>query len=74
MSTICPNPTVALKLAQGPGTRHIISAPPILIASLHTIDYACGKCGAILMHADRGQVHNLMIHCTECGSYNSTDA
>jgi hypothetical protein len=27
-----------------------------------------------LMHAEDGQVHNLAILCTECGSYNSTDA
>jgi hypothetical protein len=27
----------------------------------------------VLMHAETGQVHNLLIHCTVCGSYNSTD-
>jgi len=25
------------------------------------------------MHADIGQVLNLVIHCTKCGVYNSTD-
>jgi len=25
------------------------------------------------MHADTGQVHNLVVHCTKCGVYNSTD-
>jgi len=53
--------------------RHTIDAPPILIASTHTTDYCCGSCGAVLMHADTGQVHDLLIHCTACGSYNSTD-
>jgi len=53
--------------------RHTIDAPPILIASTHSTDYCCGSCGAVLMHADTGQVHDLLIHCTACGSYNSTD-
>jgi hypothetical protein len=67
------NPHIPLRIAETPGTRHVMSAPPVLIASFHTIDYTCGKCDAVLMHADYGQVHDLMIHCTECGSYNSTD-
>ena len=68
------HPRVALKLIPTPWAQHIISAPPILIASTNTVDYVCGDCGAVLMHAERGQVHNLVIHCTGCGSYNSTDA
>jgi hypothetical protein len=28
---------------------------------------------AILMPAEQGHVHNLIIHCAGCGSYNSTD-
>ena len=51
----------------------VVSAPPILIASTHTIDYTCEKCGTVLLHADDEQVHSLKIHCTNCGSYNSTD-
>lgn len=65
---------VALKLIPTPRTQHIISAPPILVASTHTLDYICGGCGVVLMHAEHGQVRNLAIHCTECGSYNTTDA
>jgi DNA-directed RNA polymerase subunit RPC12/RpoP len=49
------------------------SAPPVLIASTNIVDYICGDCGAVLMHAEQGQVDNLVVHCTECGSYNSTD-
>ena len=26
----------------------------------------------ILLHADEGQVHGVLIRCTNCGSYNST--
>ena len=38
----------------------------------NSIDYACGHCDTILMHADQDQIHNLVIHCTLCGSYNTT--
>ena len=65
---------VALKLVPTPWAQRIVSAPPVLIASTNTVDYVCGDCGAVLMHAEEGQVHNLVIHCTECGSYNKSDA
>jgi predicted RNA-binding Zn-ribbon protein involved in translation (DUF1610 family) len=65
---------VALKLVPTPWARHIVSAPPVLVASANTVDYVCGDCGAVLMHAEQGQVHNLVIHCVVCGSYNATDA
>ena len=68
------NPKVRLKVVPAPSFGAVVSAPPILIASTHTIDYACGHCDAVLMHADDGQVHNLMIHCVACGSYNTTDS
>jgi DNA-directed RNA polymerase subunit RPC12/RpoP len=67
------NPRVALTLVAVHPYRHAVSAPPVLIVSTHTVDYTCGKCGTVLMHAEEEQVHNLLIRCTECGSYNSTD-
>jgi hypothetical protein len=68
------NPRAALRVIPTPAASHVVSAPPILTASTHTIDFTCGLCRTILMHADSGQVHNLVILCTICGSYNSTDA
>ena len=67
------HPRFALKLVSTPRAHHIVSAPPALIASTNTVDYICGGCGAVLMHAEQGQVHNLIIHCTGCGSYNATE-
>ena len=67
------HPRVPLRPIPTPRAQHIVSAPPLLIASTNTVDYICGDCGTVLMHAEDGQVHNLVIHCTECGSYNSTD-
>ena len=72
--TSTENPHVPLKFVSTPGLRHTVSAPPLLIASTHTTDYTCCECGTVLMHADVNQVHNLLIHCSVCGSYNETDA
>jgi len=40
----------------------------------HSVDYVCGNCGIMLLHAEDGLAHNLLILCTECGAHNSTDA
>ena len=63
----------SLRVVQPPSTGHVMSAPPTLIASIHTVDFSCGRCGAILLHAEEHQVHGMLIRCTECGSYNATD-
>lgn len=67
------HPRIPLKLISTPA-GHMLSAPPVLIASTHTIHYTCGQCGIVLMHAEDAQVHNLTICCKKCGSFNSTDA
>ena len=63
-----------LRIVATPSVGHAVNAPPVLDASSHTLDYTCGKCGTVLMHADEGQVHGVLIHCTVCGAYNATDA
>ena len=65
---------IPLKVVSAPAIGVVLSAPPVLRASEHSVDYTCGRCAAVLLHADEGQVHGILIHCTECGSYNSTDA
>lgn len=64
---------ISLKTTSGPGLHALVCAPPILNASDHTIDFTCGKCGIVLLHAEEGQVHGLAILCASCGSYNATD-
>jgi len=44
------------------------------MASEHSVDYACGRCAAVLLHADEGQIHGVLIRYTKCGSYNLTEA
>ena len=43
----------SLKLVTTPIVGRAISAPPILNASDHTVDFECGKCG---MYGEHGQV------------------
>jgi predicted RNA-binding Zn-ribbon protein involved in translation (DUF1610 family) len=66
------NPTRKLRVVEATGLEHTVDAPPILVASSHTIDFLCGNCGTILMHAEDDQVHGLFIHCTQCGACNAT--
>jgi hypothetical protein len=64
----------SLKVVSAPSVGRAIKAPPVLDASSHTIDYTCGNCKTVLLQADKGQVHGVLIHCTICGAYNATDA
>jgi predicted RNA-binding Zn-ribbon protein involved in translation (DUF1610 family) len=64
---------VSLKTIAAPPGK-FVTAPPILNASDHTSDFLCGKCSAVLMHAEENQVHGLTLRCTDCGSFNTTDA
>ena len=64
---------MSLKIVVAPRLGAVLEAPPALFAGTHTVDYACGYCGIVLMHADEGQVHELIIRCASCGSYNETE-
>lgn len=63
---------IALQVVTAPAVAVVLEAPPVLMASEHSVDYTCGRCASILLHADEGQVHGVLIRCTNCGSYNST--
>jgi DNA-directed RNA polymerase subunit RPC12/RpoP len=64
---------ISLGTVTAPATGGVLDAPPVLKASDHSVDYTCGRCGTILLHAEENQVHGLLIRCTSCGSYNSTE-
>ena len=63
-----------LKVVEATGIEHALHAPPVLVVSSNTIDFVCGNCDTILLHADDNQVHGLFIHCTQCGAYNATES
>ena len=44
-----------LILVEAPSTRHVVRAPPPLVASTHTIDFTYANCRAVLLLADEGQ-------------------
>jgi DNA-directed RNA polymerase subunit RPC12/RpoP len=56
-----------------PALGPVVSAPPVLNASDHTIEYVCGHCQAALLHAEEDEIRNLQIQCTRCGRYNRTE-
>jgi predicted RNA-binding Zn-ribbon protein involved in translation (DUF1610 family) len=60
------------EVVEATGLEHTVDAPPILVASSQTIDFLCGNCGTVLLHAEDDQVHGLFIHCTQCGACNAT--
>jgi predicted RNA-binding Zn-ribbon protein involved in translation (DUF1610 family) len=66
------NPQLKLKVVEATGLEQALDGPPVLVASSNTIDFVCGNCGTVLLHADDNQVHGLFIHCTQCGATNAT--
>jgi predicted RNA-binding Zn-ribbon protein involved in translation (DUF1610 family) len=68
-----PHTRSDLKLVTPPFAGRVLEVPPVLNASDHTVDFLCGACGALLMQAEHGQVHNVTIHCLACGSFNTTN-
>ena len=65
---------IGLKVVDASSAGVVLDAPPILRAEDDSVDYTCGKCGTILLHAQEHKIHGVLIHCANCGSYNSTDA
>ena len=48
---------IPLKVVTAPAIGVVLEAPPVLVASEHSVEYICGRCAAVLLHADEGQVH-----------------
>jgi DNA-directed RNA polymerase subunit RPC12/RpoP len=64
---------IPLEVVTAPAIGVALDAPPVLMASEQSVDYTCGRCATILLHADEGQVYGILIRCTNCGSYNATN-
>jgi hypothetical protein len=64
-----------ISLAVWPGRAadaHAVKAPPIIELGTEN-DYACGSCGTVLLTANAGQVHNVLLECSRCGAVNKAD-
>ena len=70
MPTLLPK---TLKVVPAPLIEVVPRAPPALELPNPTVEFTCGNCGAVLMHADEEKVYPLVVLCSSCGSYNSTD-
>ena len=33
-----------------PASGAVLEAPPVLLASEHSVDYTCGRCGTVVLH------------------------
>jgi predicted RNA-binding Zn-ribbon protein involved in translation (DUF1610 family) len=64
---------ISLRVISAPASGLVLDAPPILKEIDRSVDYTCGSCGTILLRAEENRVHSVLIHCGNCGSYNSTD-
>jgi DNA-directed RNA polymerase subunit RPC12/RpoP len=71
--TVTGDKTFKLKIIPAPKTGYAISAPPSIVASDHSNLYICGHCSTLLVVAETGQLHGLVVRCRECGSYNAVD-
>jgi predicted RNA-binding Zn-ribbon protein involved in translation (DUF1610 family) len=45
-----------------------LAAPPVLNASSNTLAFTCAQCGTVLLEAEQGQIHGVVIECTNCGA------
>ena len=70
MPTLFPK---TLKVVPTPLVEAVPSAPPVLELPNPTVEFTCGNCSAVLMRAAEEKVYPLVILCSSCGSYNSTD-
>jgi hypothetical protein len=52
---------IPLKVVIAPAVGVVLAAPPVLMASEHSVNYTCGRCAAVLLHADEGQIHGVLI-------------
>jgi hypothetical protein len=61
-----------LRVVERPALGPSVTAPPVLNASSNTVDFTCGSCGTLLLHAEEGQIYGVVIECAECGACNAT--
>ena len=65
--------TIPLTVLPGRVTdTQAVKAPPVLELGAEN-DYACGSCGTVLLKANAGQVHNVLIECSRCSALNRAD-
>ena len=70
MPTLLPK---TLKVVSAPLFEVVPRAPPALELPNPTVEFTCGNCGAVLMRTNEEKVDPLVVLCSSCGSYNSTD-
>ena len=64
-----------LKVVPAPLIELVPRAPPVLEMPNQslTVEFTCGNCGAALIRGEEGKIYPLVVLCSSCGTYNSTD-
>ena len=63
-----------LNVVPEPLIEGVPRAPPALeMPTTPTVEFKCGNCGTILIRGGEDKVYPLVVLCSSCGSYNSTD-
>ena len=72
MPTLLPK---TLEVVPAPLIEGVPRAPPVLELPNQSlaVEFTCGNCGAVLIRADEEKGYPLVVLCSSCGSYNSTD-
>ena len=66
-------PTIPLIVLPGPtADAHAVKTPPVLELGTEN-DYACGVCRTVLLRANAGQVHNVVLQCSRCNALNKAE-
>jgi DNA-directed RNA polymerase subunit RPC12/RpoP len=73
MIVAMPIPQKKLTVVPVPLVEAVANALPVLEGNNPTVEYKCGNCGAVLMRVDENEVRPLIVHCTSCDAFNSTD-
>ena len=65
---------IPLKVVTAPAIGVVLEAPPVLVASEHSVDYVCAVAPPFYCMPTRDKLMGSLIHCAKCGSYNLTEA
>ena len=64
-----------LKVVPAPLIELVPRALPVLEMPNQslTVEFTCGNCGAVLIRGEERKIYPLVVLCSSCGAYNSTD-
>lgn len=62
---------ISMQLVTSAAGAPVVQAPPVLDAR-GAEEFACGQCGTVLLKANEGQIHHVIVQCAICNAFNAT--